>query len=927
MPEIPVINPVMNPARGEVTIDYQAFDADSDAEIKLFYDTDNTDFDGILIADGLVEKDGAGRFVWNTEGVPTGDYFIYAMITDENNPPEFSYSQNTVNISEEADLAVTQTANTDSVGVGENLTYTVKVNNNDSINAKGVTLVQTLPENALFVSASLPPSQQENNTLTFDLGDLAGHTSTAIDIEIAAPVTADTITSNAFVTSRTFDPDLSNNVDPFTAQVDLIPPKLPDLAVTRIASPNAVNLGTPFTYTLTVTDSGSGGATDVILTENLFSGFNFVKATTSQGSIFFNPDSNVVTANLGNLQQGDQAMVNVTVKPIIAGNLVSTSYVTGNEAEPNIFNNSIVSQTTVNPVDPLVDTLLPFQITVSTLEDENDGDLDLDDISLREAILFGRPGATINFASNLIYADAGFGEGTIGLQLGELVINKDLTINGLGADKLTISGNNASGIFNIDDGDAFNSLDVNISGLTIADGNANFGGGIFNKEELLISNSTIRDNTAQFSGGGIFSDKRLIIENSTLSGNTAEVASGGGINAAIFLSIANTTISGNQAGNDGGGIFFSESSGEATLIVNSSTITQNTTNGNGGGIFSDLADPSDNLIAINNTIIAQNFDNDSSDGTSPDVWGEFSSNNRFNLIGDLGDNTSSSDFLTTEGNQVGTSSNPIDAMLGLLQNNGGPTFTHAPLPGSPVLDTANPLANVTVDQRGISRPQGSGFDIGAVEGELNPITIQPTDRRFFVGTRLGDRIVGDARNNNIGGAAGNDVIFGGAGNDHLSGHGGNNFLFGEDDDDRLWGGQMDDFLDGGDGSDRLFGQNGNDTLLGGQGIDLLEGGKGNDKMTGGEGKDIFQIRQSDFIGGTFVDQILDFNAAEGDRLRLVDISIDEVMFNSVGIGNDLELTFSFGGKVTLSGITNDVTFVATNVDFDATRLGNISPLA
>ncbi|NEP12654.1 MAG: DUF4347 domain-containing protein [Symploca sp. SIO2C1] len=567
---------------------------------------------------------------------------------------------------------------------------------------------------------------------------------------------------------------------------------------------------------------------------------------------------------------------------------------------------------------------LPFQITVTTLKDEVN--LSDNEISLREAVQFSSPGATINFASNLIYADAGFGEGTIGLQLGELVINKDLTINGLGADKLTISGNNASRIFNIDDGNNSNLMDINISGLTIADGNANFGGGIFNQEELLISNSTIRDNTAQFSGGGIFSGGRLNIENSTISGNTAERSSGGGIDGSDFLSIANVTISGNQAGNNGGGISFGQASGGDTLIVNSSTITQNTTNGNGGGIFSRLADSSDDLISINNTIIAQNFDNNTSDGNSPDVWGEFSSNNRFNLIGDLGDNTSSTDFLTTEGNQVGTNTNPIDAMLGDLQNNGGPTFTHAPLPGSPVLDAANPLANVTVDQRGMSRPQGKGFDIGAVEGELNPITIQPTDRRFFVGTRLGDRIVGDARNNNIGGAAGNDVIFGGAGNDHLSGHGGNNFLFGEDDDDRLWGGQMDDFLDGGDGSDRLFGQNGNDTLLGGQGIDLLEGGKGSDKMTGGEGKDIFQIRQSDFLGGTFVDQILDFNAAEGDRLRLVDISIDEVMFNTIGSG-DLELTFSFGGKVTLSGITNDVTFVATNVDFDATRLGNISPLA
>ncbi len=557
----------------------------------------------------------------------------------------------------------------------------------------------------------------------------------------------------------------------------------------------------------------------------------------------------------------------------------------------------------------VIDQTAPLiSLTVDTLVDENDGVLIPGDVSLREAILFALPGATIDFDSSL----AG---GTIDLTLGELVIDKDLTINGLGADQLTISGNNTSRIFNIDDGDAFNSLDVKIRGLTIADGDANFGGGIFNEEQLLISSSTIRDNTAQFSGGGIFSGGRLNIESSTISGNTAEIGPGGGIDGANFLSIANITISGNQAGNNGGGISFGQGSGGDTLIVNSSTITQNTTNGNGGGIFSRLADPSDDLISINNTIIAQNFDNDSSDGNSPDVWGEFSSNNRFNLIGDLGDNTSSTDFLTTEGNQVGTSTNPIDAMLGALQNNGGPTFTHALLTGSPAIDAANPFAGTSIDQRGVIRPFRNA-DIGAFEGSLNPSS---------VGTSGGDRIVLDSGNNRIGSGAGNDVVFGGAGNDRITGQNGYDFLFGEDGDDILWGEAKDDFLDGGDGSDRLFGQNDNDTLLGGRDRDLLEGGKGNDKMTGGEGADIFQISRKDLQGGLFTDRILDFNTAEGDRLRLVDLGMDDVA-SVIGSGiSDLVLTFNSGDRVTFEGVT-DATFFMTNVDFDATRIGCCSAL-
>jgi len=70
-----------------------------------------------------------------------------------------------------------------------------------------------------------------------------------------------------------------------------------------------------------------------------------------------------------------------------------------------------------------------------------------------------------------------------------------------------------------------------------------------------------------------------------------------------------------------------------------------------------------------------------------------------------------------------------DPLLGPLQNHGGPTWTHAPLPGSPALD-AIPVADCTydddgdpgtpevplaTDQRGVARPQGAGCDIGAFE--------------------------------------------------------------------------------------------------------------------------------------------------------------------------------------------------------------------
>src|SRR5262249_3793692 len=62
------------------------------------------------------------------------------------------------------------------------------------------------------------------------------------------------------------------------------------------------------------------------------------------------------------------------------------------------------------------------------------------------------------------------------------------------------------------------------------------------------------------------------------------------------------------------------------------------------------------------------------------------------------------------------------ANLGPLQDNGGPTFTHALLPGSAALDAANPAAPgggdpscEQTDQRNVTRPQGPRCDIGAFE--------------------------------------------------------------------------------------------------------------------------------------------------------------------------------------------------------------------
>lgn len=150
-------------------------------------------------------------------------------------------------------------------------------------------------------------------------------------------------------------------------------------------------------------------------------------------------------------------------------------------------------------------------LTVDSLADVVDNDLTVGNVSLREAIAFLDPSGTIDF-------DPALRGRTITQALGEFGISRNLTLTGLGANNLFISGNNASRVFQIDAG-----VTATIQNLSIIDGNAAFGAGINNDGALTLSNIDISSNVATNEGGGIFSGtgSNLTLSNTTFSGNTA----------------------------------------------------------------------------------------------------------------------------------------------------------------------------------------------------------------------------------------------------------------------------------------------------------------------------------------------------------------------------------------------------------------------
>jgi hypothetical protein len=277
----------------------------------------------------------------------------------------------------------------------------------------------------------------------------------------------------------------------------------------------------------------------------------------------------------------------------------------------------------------------------------------------------------------------------------------------------TVSGNLEGGIVaNV--GGFGTSLQVTITDCTIS-GNSRFGGiHAEGAPNLRVTNSTISGNSANAGfpagdrGGGISGQNGISIENSTISGNSAATI-GGGIYGSL-VGIVNSTISGNSAGTSGGGIY--EFGGFAgSLHVANSTISGNSA-GSGGGSYNDQGQ-----FEISNTILnagasGENIFNDGGTVTS------------------LGYNVSSDDgggYLTGPGDQINT-----DPLLGPLQDNGGPTLTHALLPGSPAINASDP--NFTPppfrDQRGpcFYRVFGRRIDVGSVETQPRPRCVTPAPR-------------------------------------------------------------------------------------------------------------------------------------------------------------------------------------------------------
>ena len=304
------------------------------------------------------------------------------------------------------------------------------------------------------------------------------------------------------------------------------------------------------------------------------------------------------------------------------------------------------------------------EFVVNNNSDLDDSACTFEDCSLREAINASNEDGV---ASKVVFDSAMLPHSaTITLAGSKLPsVSSDVSIEGSG---ITINANHLSGIFDA------NSATLDLDAVSLLNASSYMGGAISNSNGTVsLTNSTLSGNSAYSNGGAIYGYNGVVnLSNSTMAHNSAN--QGGALKTqAASVSLTNSTLSGNSAYS--GATFFSF----------------------GGGIH------------MTNSIF-------SGASGSSDCYqlSAFFFLNGVNLIEDQGDCNIPASGSLIEG---------TDPNLGALADNGGPTQTLAPMPGSPVIDAGDSslvLPDVKFDQRGTGflRKSGTAVDLGAVEYQV-----------------------------------------------------------------------------------------------------------------------------------------------------------------------------------------------------------------
>lgn len=332
------------------------------------------------------------------------------------------------------------------------------------------------------------------------------------------------------------------------------------------------------------------------------------------------------------------------------------------------------------------------------------------DCTLRAAVMKANttPGPDVILLAAGSYRLTVPGRGENAAAAGDLDVLDDLAILGAGADRTVVDAGGLDRAFEL------LGARLTLHGVTVRGGDAGNGRGgavaADGTSSLYLVRSTVEDNRAGGHGGGVWAAGHLSVRDSAVVRNVTD-GSGGGIAAGGAAEVIGSTFSANEAMHQRGGGIHVFASG--SLDLRQSTLAHNLAMLTGGGVQVE----SGGAATIAGSILAENLTwAGGPDCAGPVVTGGHNLVSAAHFCGDLVDGVA--------GDQAGAIHGLLEPGIGPLAMNGGPTPSHAPLPGSPALDRGAPGPNgcAARDQRGEVRPasleatSGAGrCDVGSVE--------------------------------------------------------------------------------------------------------------------------------------------------------------------------------------------------------------------
>jgi uncharacterized repeat protein (TIGR01451 family) len=286
-----------------------------------------------------------------TSGTVTDTVVVSSPLQDTVSGNNSATATTTILAPASADLSITKTTPVTSATPGSTVVYTITATNNGPDAATSVVVTDTLTASLLFQSISAPagfvcttPAVGATGTITCNAATLANGANAVFTLTVTvAPAATGSFANTASVSSAVSDPNGGNSSGSSPAVLVVSA----DVSISKTTAATTAPTGSTISYTITVTNGGPDPATNVVVTDNLPTGLQFVSATPSQGSC---SGTDPFTCTIGTLANG--ASATITLQALVtatSGTITNTATVTATEDGNSTNNSSTAPPTPVVP--------------------------------------------------------------------------------------------------------------------------------------------------------------------------------------------------------------------------------------------------------------------------------------------------------------------------------------------------------------------------------------------------------------------------------------------------------------------------------------------------------------------------------------------------------------------------------------------------